>query len=90
MCVYKTLFMDTIVERNIQTAKLHAFMCYHFKIMMATGMSIKKDGLCSLTAQKLSEEPGFASRLPGTQNCFEIYIYNCFDYHSIVSAEIYF
>ncbi|XP_046851736.1 uncharacterized protein LOC124445068 isoform X2 [Xenia sp. Carnegie-2017] len=32
--------------------------------MMATGMSIKKDGLCSLTAQKLSEEPGFASRLP--------------------------
>ena len=29
--------------------------------MMATETSIKKDGLCSLTAQKLSEEQGFTA-----------------------------
>ncbi|XP_028415381.1 uncharacterized protein LOC114538402 isoform X2 [Dendronephthya gigantea] len=32
--------------------------------MMATDSSIKKDGLCSLTAQKLSEEQGFTGRPP--------------------------
>ena len=32
---------------------------------MATETSIKKDGLCSLTAQKLSEEQGFTGKPPG-------------------------
>lgn len=32
---------------------------------MATETSIKKDGLCSLTAQKLSEEQGFTGGPPG-------------------------
>jgi hypothetical protein len=39
--------------------------------MMATDTSIKKDGLCSLTAQKLSEDPQGFTGPPGIHIKFE-------------------
>lgn len=45
--------------------------------MMATDTSIKKDGLCSLTAQKLSEDPQGFTGPPGIYIKFESHKTRC-------------